>query len=263
MNGIDTSIRERQPLLQVSSALDMPPHSPAPASVMLQDAETPPPPPAHLFTFPRIELFSLQGSVIPTIFPMCAALTVWAALWSYIYMVQGIKQVSIPNQLIGILSRSLGRSQCLCNMPKKSDWTDVPTTNAMQAAVAGLLDCLGTMERIGSSPIPMAYLIHLKQTLYLYLLSLPFQLVSTMGWTTVAVVGAASFTLLGIEAIGGEIENPFGYDPNDLKLDKFCRCIQSELREMLLRAPLAHDQDVPTWTRPVDLQDRRSFVALC
>ncbi|KAH6570411.1 hypothetical protein BASA60_007745 [Batrachochytrium salamandrivorans] len=108
MNGIDTSIRERQPLLQVSSALDMPPHSPAPASVMLQDAETPPPPPAHLFTFPRIELFSLQGSVIPTIFPMCAALTVWAALWSYIYMVQGIKQVSIPNQLIGILSVVMG-----------------------------------------------------------------------------------------------------------------------------------------------------------
>ncbi|KAH6597623.1 hypothetical protein BASA61_003076 [Batrachochytrium salamandrivorans] len=371
MNGIDTSSRERQPLLQVSSTLDMPPHSPAPASVMLQDAETPPPPPAHLFTFPRIELFSLQGSVIPTIFPMCAALTVWAALWSYIYMVQGIKQVSIPNQLIGILSvvmglllvfrtntaydrfwegrrtwgtmmthlRNLARlltisvqgpetpqtslqkhgavnlllafavatkhhlrneegvyfedlhhllvhipeyapganHPTIVNLPleiarqisvfvqyaKKSDWTDVPTTNAMQAAVAGLLDCLGTMERIGSSPIPMAYLIHLKQTLYLYLLSLPFQLVGTMGWTTVAVVGAASFTLLGIEAIGGEIENPFGYDPNDLKLDKFCRCIQSELREMLLRAPLAHDQDVPTWTRPVDLQDRRSFVALC
>ncbi|KAH9249897.1 hypothetical protein BASA81_012388 [Batrachochytrium salamandrivorans] len=75
----------------------------------------------------------------------------------------------------------------------------------------------------------MAYLIHLKQNPVSVSAVTAISAVSTMGWTTVAVVGAASFTLLGIEAIGGEIENPFGYDPNDLKLDKFCRCIQSEL----------------------------------
>jgi ion channel-forming bestrophin family protein len=34
---------------------------------------------------------------------------------------------------------------------------------------------------------------------------------------------------LGIEDIGVEIENPFGYDPNDLPLDKFCQDLQAEI----------------------------------
>lgn len=33
----------------------------------------------------------------------------------------------------------------------------------------------------------------------------------------------ASFALLGILGIGWEIENPFGFDDNDLPLDDFCQ----------------------------------------
>ncbi|KAH9249898.1 UPF0187 protein [Batrachochytrium salamandrivorans] len=66
---------------------------------------------------------------------------------------------------------------------RKRDQADIPTFTAMTVAISGMVDCL----------------------------TLPFQLVIGMGWATIPIVAVASFTLLGIEAIGGEIENPFGY----------------------------------------------------
>lgn len=82
-----------------------------------------------------------------------------------------------------------------------------------------IVDCIGSLERIRSCQIPIAFSIHLRQSLILYLASLPFQLVPLLGtpilsteWKMIFVMFITSFTLLGILAISGEIENPFGYD---------------------------------------------------
>ena len=84
-------------------------------------------------------------------------------------------------------------------------------------------------ERILDTPLPKPYSIHLKHLLLLYCFALPFQFVKQLDWFTIPVVGIISFTLLGIEAIGVEIENPFGYDQDDLPLDQFCRQLQAEI----------------------------------
>ena len=65
--------------------------------------------------------------------------------------------------------------------------------------------------------------------LLIYCLLLPFQLVSTLGLWTGAIVGLISFTLLGIEEIGIEIENPFGTDANDLPLDEMSKTIRNSV----------------------------------
>ncbi|KAJ3207276.1 hypothetical protein HK099_000307 [Clydaea vesicula] len=106
---------------------------------------------------------------------------------------------------------------------------DGPTQTQMVVLVNNLIACLTNLERIRNSPIPLAYSIHLKQALLLYLVSLPFQIVISSGWYTIPVMLLATFTLLGIEAVGGQIENPFGYDPADLPLDLFCDEIKMEL----------------------------------
>jgi putative membrane protein len=113
-----------------------------------------------------------------------------------------------------------------------------------------MVDCLTNFERIRNSPVPIAYSIHLKQTLMVYLLTLPFQLLSTMGWVTIAVVFVASFTLLGIEAIGTEIENPFGYDENDLRLEVFCADLKTELEEIKEKPMVLDSAD---WDIPASL----------
>jgi putative membrane protein len=91
---------------------------------------------------------------------------------------------------------------------RKTEQIDVPIQGQMLTSISALIDCLTSFERIRTSPIPFAYSIHLKQTLLLYLLSLPFQIVPAIFWACIPAVFIASFTLLGIEAIGSQIEEP-------------------------------------------------------
>ena len=79
-----------------------------------------------------------------------------------------------------------------------------------------MVDCLTAFERILRTPIPLAYSVHLHHSLWIYLLALPYQIIGPLNWWTIVVVTIASFALLGILAIGKEIENPFGTDYNDL-----------------------------------------------
>ncbi|CAG8500467.1 3554_t:CDS:2 [Paraglomus brasilianum] len=119
----------------------------------------------------------------------------------------------------------------------KEERISVPTANALGAGLAQLTECLTHFERILRSPIPVAYAIHLSQTVWIYCLSLPFQFVSLLGWANIPLVFLASFVLFGIEHIGGEIENPFGYDENDLNLDDFCALIRRELNIITSNKP--------------------------
>jgi ion channel-forming bestrophin family protein len=105
--------------------------------------------------------------------------------------------------------------------------------NELQGLLNSLVDTLGACERILRTPIPLAYAIHLKQLLLIYCLLLPFQVVDEIGWWTAPVVSLISFTLFGIEAIGVEIENPFGTDPNDLPLDTICNTVQKNIDDLV------------------------------
>ncbi|WP_427161004.1 bestrophin family protein [Aliinostoc sp. HNIBRCY26] len=104
---------------------------------------------------------------------------------------------------------------------------------AIQQLLNNLVDNLGACERILKTPMPLAYSIHLKQLLLLYCLLLPFQMVQSLGWWTGAVTALVSFTLFGIEAIGLEIENPFGYDANDLPLDTICQTMRRNIDDLI------------------------------
>lgn len=112
--------------------------------------------------------------------------------------------------------------------------------NSLQQLLNILVDSLGACERILKTPIPLAYAIHLKQLLLLYCLLLPFQIVESLGWWTGFISALVSFTLLGIEAIGLEIENPFGYDHNDLPLDAICNTMKRNIDDLISLTPSVH-----------------------
>jgi ion channel-forming bestrophin family protein len=109
--------------------------------------------------------------------------------------------------------------------------------NELQSILNSLVDTLGACERILRTPMPLAYAIHLKQLLFLYCLLLPFQIVDELKWWTAPAVALVSFTLFGIEAIGVEIENPFGTDPNDLPLDTICNTIERNIDDLISIEP--------------------------
>ncbi|KAL8945588.1 MAG: hypothetical protein Q9222_007886, partial [Ikaeria aurantiellina] len=66
---------------------------------------------------------------------------------------------------------------------------------------------------------------------------LPFQLWHALGWITIPGTIVGAYIILGIAAIGREIENPFGRDENDLPLDKFCQGLEDELNVIAARRP--------------------------
>lgn len=109
---------------------------------------------------------------------------------------------------------------------------DTVTAQSLESQVRMLVDNQGGCERILRTPIPFVYAVHIKQMLTLYLITLPFALVSEMGWAAIPTVAAIGFGMIGIEVAGMEIEDPFGTDDNDLPLENICQTIARDAKKM-------------------------------
>ncbi len=95
----------------------------------------------------------------------------------------------------------------------------------------------GGCERIQSTPIPFSYNVLMHRIVGIYCLTLPFGLVATIGGLTPIAIAVVSYAFLGLDAIGEEIENPFGLDPNDLPLNYISTMIELNLMQRI-DAPL-------------------------
>ncbi|TPX37060.1 hypothetical protein SmJEL517_g00868 [Synchytrium microbalum] len=130
---------------------------------------------------------------------------------------------------------------------RAQDKLDVGTQGQCMTSLAALTDSLSALERIRSSPIPLAYSIHLKHCLFVYLLGIPFQVVNGTYYFAIPIAAIASFTLIGIESIGCEIENPFGTDANDLPIEDFCDSMRHEIARLIRRKATFDPAD---WSAP-------------
>lgn len=68
-----------------------------------------------------------------------------------------------------------------------------------------LQDCSVNLQRIRNTPLPFAYQAHLRMSLWLYLIFLPFQIYTQMQWLTIPATAFASFLLVGFLEIGQEM----------------------------------------------------------
>lgn len=116
-------------------------------------------------------------------------------------------------------------TDCLHRARERGLLTDIIFV-ALDQNVQLLVGYLGGCERIRKTPLPFAYVVHLRRVLVIYCITLPFALVETYGWFTVLDVLLVSYTYFGIEEIGVEIEGPFGYDENDLPMEEIAETIQ-------------------------------------
>lgn len=119
-------------------------------------------------------------------------------------------------------------SACLAHAWRSGAVSDRVAT-MIDANAQLLVDHVGGCERIRDTPLPFAYVAHLRLALVLYCLTLPFALVGAFGWATVPDTLLVAYILFGIEEIGVEVENPFGHDYNDLPLERFCETVAGEL----------------------------------
>ncbi|GIZ50241.1 bestrophin family protein [Noviherbaspirillum aridicola] len=107
---------------------------------------------------------------------------------------------------------------------------DGPRAAAIDHTLSSMVQAATGCERLRTTPIPFSYTLLLHRTAYLYCFLLPFGLVDSIGFMTPVVVAIVAYTFFGLDALGDEIEEPFGISDNDLPLDAICRTIEIDLR---------------------------------
>lgn len=105
---------------------------------------------------------------------------------------------------------------------------------------------LAACERIRSTPVPFAYTLLLHRTAYIFCLLLPFGFVDALGWLTPFASAVVAYAFFGLDALGDELETPFGRGHNGLPLAAMALTIEINLREAM------GETDLPPLPQPVD-----------
>jgi putative membrane protein len=119
--------------------------------------------------------------------------------------------------------------QASAELARQMGKADPMMLTEMERRVWALAGIQAGCERIKYTPLPFSYALLLHRTAYLYCFALPFGLVDSIGFMTPFVVAIVSYTFFGLDALGDEIEEPFGIAPNDLPLASICRTIERDL----------------------------------
>ncbi|KAH7379543.1 Bestrophin, RFP-TM, chloride channel-domain-containing protein [Pyrenochaeta sp. MPI-SDFR-AT-0127] len=101
--------------------------------------------------------------------------------------------------------------------------------NQAITGIVQLNEALTGMDRVLQTPLPIAYSIAISQITWVYVMMLPFQLWDDLRWITIPGCIFAAYIIIGLAAIGREIENPFGNDVNDLPLEAYCEELEMDI----------------------------------
>lgn len=126
-----------------------------------------------------------------------------------------------------------------------SDLAEALRSGRIEAIIyRGLADRLGAMagvqaacERIRKTPLPFAYTLLLHRTAHLFCILLPLGIVSSAGWATPIITAIVAYAFFGLDALGDQLEEPFGILENDLPLDALVRTMEGDLCEALGDTP--------------------------
>jgi len=94
-------------------------------------------------------------------------------------------------------------------------------------------DICGACERIKNTPIPFSYSVFIKKFIFVYIITLPFGYVFSLGYWVIPVVMFVFYVLASLELIAEEIEDPFGGDENDVPTGKIASNIKKNIEEIL------------------------------
>lgn len=130
-----------------------------------------------------------------------------------------------PSDLLHVIRARLVRLNAAKEVSDTQFWT-------LDAQLVEMGKAVGGCERIASTPIPFAYSVLLHRTVYTYCILLPFGLVDATELFTPLLCLFLSYTLIALEAIAGEVAEPFGLAPNALALDALARNIERSICEL-------------------------------
>ncbi len=132
---------------------------------------------------------------------------------------------NIPVAVGGLIAEKIA-------LAERRGWVNQFYVALLHANLTEMVAVQGACERIKSTPIPFTYSVLTHRTAMLYCLALPCGLHDTVGVLTPLVVGFVAYAILGLDAVGDEIEQPFGLEDNHLPLDAITRMIEINLLQL-------------------------------
>lgn len=105
---------------------------------------------------------------------------------------------------------------------------------ALDKNINAFMDSCGACERIRNTPIPYSYSLFLKKFIFVYVVTLPLAFVTTFGYFAALIATFVFYVLVSMEVLAEEIEDPFGFDENDLPTDELSVKIKASVRETLI-----------------------------
>ncbi|MEB0045149.1 MULTISPECIES: bestrophin family protein [unclassified Pseudomonas] len=147
-----------------------------------------------------------------------------------------------PNITDALLQRIGARCSSLAKSGQISEWR----YTQLETRLISLSQVQASCERIKHTPLPFPYTLLLHRTIYLFCILLPFAMAEPLGWLTPVFTAIVSYTFLGLDEIGDDLEDPFGFDENDLPCDAILRTVEREVLAALGQT------DLPPALEPVD-----------
>lgn len=131
---------------------------------------------------------------------------------------------------------------------RRRGWVHAYHAGILEESLRELTNVQGACERIKNTPVPPAYTVLSHRLVVFFCFALPFGIVDSSAHLTPFVVFLISCAFFGMDAVGEEVEDPFGTHPHDLPLAALSRTIEVNLLQMI-GTPA---EDLPEIPRPVN-----------
>ncbi|MBC7848202.1 MAG: bestrophin family protein [Chitinophagaceae bacterium] len=136
------------------------------------------------------------------------------------------KNKHVPNQVVSLITQRIYTMQ-------KDGTIDGYQLMTINSELQSFAEICGACERIKNTPIPFSYSTFVKKFIFIYVVTLPFGFVFSLGYWVIPVVAFIFYVLASLEVIAEEIEDPFGGDENDLPTQKIAANIKRNIEDIL------------------------------
>ncbi|WP_394774269.1 bestrophin family protein [Flavobacterium sp.] len=133
---------------------------------------------------------------------------------------------NVPNAILLLHARDLRIAR---KDKKLNTYQQVEIDNTLSR----LCDAMGKCERIKNTIFPTTYSMYIRMTLCLFILLLPFGLVSLLSWFAIPLITIIGGMFFLIERMAIHLQDPFENRPTDTPVTTISNTIEKNLMQML------------------------------
>lgn len=162
----------------------------------------------------------------------------------------------VPNALLVLHAKDLYKAR---NEKRISTYQQVEIDNTLTR----LCDAMGKCERIKNTVFPTTYGMYIHFTLYLFIILLPFGLISLLSWFAVPLITTIAAAFFLIEKMAIHLQDPFENKPTDTPVTAISNTIEKNLMQMVNEYRNEFEtQEISLNKHDVDKTERKAYFVL-